>query len=435
MSASDFPNTILLTAWAPDARYAGAEAMRRVLSMLPQERLRWVSLAAPQGPVSRGLPETKAFPSPAVHWRLRGSLAEAMLLYEAAPLRLARQIVEWADEKGFSAGLVWVLPELAAINTGYHVARLLGLPVHATIYDTLESAGYLGLSRLYYPLYMARVRRFFAHVRSFDTVSLGLRAHVRNTYLGLRDGSVRQASVARHVPDCVLPSSVPVAWMRHEGSLAGHRWIGSLRKIAFCGAMRVSLTQWQTFLGHLGSLPYTFEFDAYAWGDSIPRTAYPGNVTVKVPPYIEREEELVRRLQEGGYDACYLPLWREAERQLFGKTSLSSKLTTYAAAGLPVIVDGPEESVAGALVRQFGAGVAAEGDGDSRASLNRLFSDHEYWRGLSTGSVRLCHEVFHLEQNVSILRDVLCGTAGSARAEMRDSSRRGQNAKQEDRSC
>jgi hypothetical protein len=121
--------------------------------------------------------------------------------------------------------------------------------------------------------------------------------------------------------------------------------------------MRCSAEQWQAFVNELGSIPYRFEFDAYAWADSIPSARLPENVVINIMPYLAEELELIRRLREGNYDACYLPLWREPSHRLFSRTSLSSKLTTYVAAGLPVIVDGPKESAAWELVSRYSAGV------------------------------------------------------------------------------
>lgn len=439
-----FPRTLVLTHWAPDARYAGAEALRRIVSRLPQDRLIWCSLCpATTKPVGVKCRLEPCSPR-RLHWRLAGGLMETVWVQEVQARGLARRLAELTAD--FEPELLWVLPELAAINVGYNLHKVLGVPMHATVYDALESARDVALPSVYYPLYRSRVRRFFGAIRSFDTISEGLREHVRANY-----------GVAPGVIDCVLPSSVPTEWMveapaqetedpicscrsvsggdsavdlRAGGGSAEHSSAATqsgmpVRRIAFCGAMRCSCEQWQTFVDELGKLPYRFEFDAYAWEDSIPKAELPSNVKVSIQPYLVDERDLIRRLQEGGYDAAYLPLWRESARLLFSRTSLSSKLTTYAAAGLPVIVDGPEDSAAWELVRRHEAGLVLDHttppDGpcscrsvsgrsaNARDELMRLFSDQDYRERLAAGAGRLCREEFDLERNVGRLRALLEG--------------------------
>jgi hypothetical protein len=180
--------------------------------------------------------------------------------------------------------------------------------------------------------------------------------------------------------------------------------------------MRCSLAQWQDFLQAFGELPYKFVFDAYVWEDSIPKARMPDNVAVRIMPYLADERELIARLQNGRYDAAYLPLWRESDKQLFVRTSLSSKLTTYAAAGLPVLVDGPAESAAWELVNRYGAGVLVEAKsgkgeaGGAGGGWMRLFTDGAAWRDMAEGAARMCREAFCLERNVERLKMALAAT-------------------------
>lgn len=418
-----FPRIVLLTQWAPDARYAGAEALRRVVSCLPQDRLIWCSLC-PASTKPNGVEcRLEACAPRPLHWRLKGGVVETIWTQEVQAAGLARHLAALTDD--FKPELLWVLPELAAINVGYHLHKTLGVPMHATIYDALESARELALPPTYYPLYWSRVRRFFSAIRSFDTISEGLRDHVRANY-----------GVVPDVTDCVVPSSVPVEWMAGKPGGSGQRAAGNgcaVRRIAFCGAMRCSAGQWQGFLDQLATLPYRFEFDAYAWQDSIPKAQIPENVNVNMMPYLVEERKLIRRLHAGGYDASYLALWLEPEKRQFCRTSLSSKLTTYVAAGLPVIYHGPPDSEAWRLISSHNAGVFltrgqppssrkeglrrpwwAVGSGrealeGNLGQLMRVFSDEKARQEMAAGARRLCEQEFCLEQNVGRL----CGLLGS----------------------
>ena len=440
----DFPRTLLLTSWAPDARYAGAENLRRVLAALPADRVCWCGLRRikdGEGPLRR------AFPIRDVHWRLKGSLFEYLYVHEWQARSLAEQVARGVAD--FNPQVLWVLPELAAIPVAIHLARMLRLPIHATVYDSLESARELCLPAAYYPRYMSQVRRLFGMITSFDTVSAGLRDHVMRTY-GCRPDTT----------GIVFPPSVPASWMtgeerkvknpdrmnRIDGMDSGHSVDAvknsQLRRIAFCGAMRCSPTQWQGFLDRLSALPYQFEFHAYAWRDSVPQAALPGNVRIDYQDYVEKEEELVRRLQNGDYDACYLALWDEPEKRLFARTSLSCKLATYAAAGLPVIYDGPEDSAAWPLIGKFGAGIRIQSvaicNGSredaknaktslpfdvggsvpcrdhSKTALASLFFDSVAWQAMALGCRRMCREVFNLNVNVMKLHEQFCRLTGEA---------------------
>jgi hypothetical protein len=111
-------------------------------------------------------------------------------------------------------------------------------------------------------------------------------------------------------------------------------------------------------------------------------------------------------------------LYKEKDRGLFARTSLSAKLTTYAAAGIPVIVDGPEDSAAWRLVKEYGAGVLCGDDADEALqSLRTLFTDKEARGRMGEGSRRLCLEKFNLDANFSRFAALLRTTAGLERRE------------------
>jgi glycosyltransferase involved in cell wall biosynthesis len=172
--------------------------------------------------------------------------------------------------------------------------------------------------------------------------------------------------------------------------------------------MRVSEGQWGRFLGVLGRLSFAVEIIAIAYEDLFHNVALPANVTIEKRPYCKTEADVISALTDAGVDACYLGLWKDTKQELFSRTSLSAKLTTYVAAGVPVIVDGPETSVAWRLIREFNGGVLVEDDaGKGAMTLERLFTDLEWWSKLSDGARKLCLDQFDLEKNAARLSTLL----------------------------
>lgn len=391
------PRVLILTNWRPDGRYAGAEALRRVLQYFPLARIRWASLQELIDGSRPGLPDIRSFPPVRLHWRLDSTLAHNVWTYGLQARRLARRIAAWASDP--APELLWVLPELGAINVGFHLAEMLDVPVHATLYDAPESAREACLSPFYYSAYMRSVQRFFARFSSVDAVSRGLLDHVRES--GLLNDRCR---------DLVFPPSVPRSWMtdrdadRQMPELPGN---GNVRRIGFCGAFRVTDEQWQIFLDRLGEMPFEFEIIAFAEEASVPRCRPPSGVRLFVRPYVENEEELIRSFRQEGIHAGYVGLWRSPGRSLFARTSLSSKMTTYAAAGVPIIVDGPPDSAVWNLVSSYGAGVQLGSDGVRAGELEGLFSSDGVWCRMAAGSARLCRERMVLEVNVRDFAHVL----------------------------
>jgi glycosyltransferase involved in cell wall biosynthesis len=219
-----------------------------------------------------------------------------------------------------------------------------------------------------------------------------------------------QQGIQDHVPGIVVPPSVLV-----EGAAFPHRtpiWENEVRRVGLCGSLRASSEQWRDFLGLLGSLPFRFEIISYCSDTPIRDEKTPPNVSVQERPYAGSEEEVIRAFNNGYVDACYLGLWREPGETLFGRTSLSSKIVTYSAAGVPIIVDAAPDSVAWRLVREYGAGVLCNGNTTSdRQALERLFGDATVWRQMAEGSHNLCVKEFNLEKNVGRLKEVLERTA------------------------
>ena len=391
------PRLLLLTSYAPDMRYAGGEAIRKLVGRFPADRIRWASLHARRD--ASALPfEHRSFVPRQLHWRLRRTVWNAFHTDEWQAARLARDIAAWLG--GDRPEVLWVVPELGAVNVAYHLAAALNLPVHATIHDAWETARFI-VPPLYYPVYAARMNRLLAASASVDAISKELLARLRTRFPHLSEAD-----------GMVLPPSIPRANMVPDAGPMALPATGSRRRIGFCGSMRVSAVQWQAFLALLGRLPYEFEIVSYAYDGLSHDVPRPGNVAIAARPFAETESTLIRELGSAGLHGCYLGLWKEPARRLFGQTSLSAKLASYAAAGCPIIVDGPADSAAWLLVRQYGAGVlCGEDEEPSRLALDRLFGDETTRLSLAAGAARMCREEFELERNVERFRELLGRTA------------------------
>lgn len=380
----DIPRTALITWCPPDIRYAGGEFLRKAVRRLPPDRIRWCALSgSPQWSPEAGA-AGRVFAGRPLHWRLKDtSLAHGYRDAVEAP-RLARAIARWLEP--FRPELLWVLPELASVSVGLSLARITGLPVHVTLHDAHEQAVHAGVPRLYARAYLRGVRRLLRTAASLDGISAELLDHVR-----------REFGLPPATPAVVFPPSVDPELAAPPR--AAPAWQGEVRTIGLCGSFRVSPAQWAAFLAALGRLPQRIDLLAFSPREDAPDCARPPNVSVRWMPYAGSEAEVIRGL--AGADAAYLGLWREPERTLFARTSLSSKLAAYAAAGLPVIFDGPPDSVAWRTIETYRAGILLPGDVEAAGTaLTSLLDDAGQWARLAAGAGRLCAAEFDMDRNI-----------------------------------
>ena len=394
--------TLVLTNWRQNGRYAGAEAMRRILREMPAESVRWAALNSSDVDSVAGGVACKGVERKPMHWRLRGSALDMTLRCEVQARRMADSVEAWVTD--FCPEQLWVLPEAAAVRVGTMLQRRLKIPMHATVYDAPETAKVAARTGIYYPLHIRRVREFYRQTSSVDSVSDSLISHLKKGFIA---GDCRTT---------VFPVSVSESWMRKVGVCSFYGRNDPVRKLGFCGAFRISDGEWMRFLSMLARMPYKIEFVAFAERDSVPRVEVPENVAFDFQPYVEDEEEIVRCFLRKGVDACYLGLSHDKNRRLFAQTSLSSKLTTYAATGLPLIVDAPADSAAWKLIEPYDAGVLCRwGTEAERAStemaLHRMFESEERWQQYANGTARLAREVFSMEKNLPKLLSTMRGNS------------------------
>ena len=390
-----FPRTLILTWHAPDMPY---KILLRTVRLLPPELVYYSSLR-PCSVDREYAFAHKAFEPRQLHWRFQSSLLNLIYTSECQGKALAGRIAEWAVP--FRPEVIWVVAQLGALNVGYHLHRMLKIPIHATVQDAHENARST-LPLPYYPIYMRSVDRLLRNARTVDAISMELLGHLEKRYSNITasENMVFHPTISRKIV-------VDLLWEKRLDTDA------HVRRIGFCGSMRISREQWLAFLNLLGQLPFKFEIIAFADKDHFHHVELPSNVEMKPQPYAATEADVVRGFRDTGVHACHLGLWKEENRALFGGTSLSAKLITYAASGLPIIVDGPSKSVAWRLVKKHGAGVLYESDESSALDgLGKLFGDAEVWRRMAEGSARMCRTEYDLEDSVERFKDILCKCAG-----------------------
>jgi len=387
------PRTLLLTLFAPDAKYT---ILRRYAEVFPPERLCWCSLQKCATPASTRF-RHRAFVPRRLHWRLQRTWLGHVYAHECQSRRLADEIARWVAD--FRPEVLWVLPQLGAASVGRHLHGRLGVPLHATCHDAHETARGI-VPRLYYPFYAASVNQLFRQAESVDAISEGLLGHLCDLYPSVTDanGIVFHPSIRAELVQSPLKRDA--RWRK-----------GRTRRIGLCGSMRVSRRQWRSFLGELSGLPFEFELVTLAYRDRFFDVGLPANVRQRALPFAATETDVMNAFHAECVDACYLGLWRDEKRALFGQTSLSAKLVTYAAAALPIIVDARPDSLAWRLVSKHGAGVLLGATAVSE-TLGRLFGDDFMWNAMASGAQTLCMEEFDLATNMERFARRLAMTAG-----------------------
>jgi hypothetical protein len=391
---SNFPRTLLLTRWSPTARFAGGEVQRKMVASLPEGQLRWAHLSLEKSSAMARLPVCRGFPAVMdAHWRLKAAGIDYLHKHCVARSQ-ARVIANWVSD--FRPQVLWIASDLDGILVGHHLHHLLNIPIHITIYDAFEWCTYCGVPGWYAPFYLHQVRQLLRHVTTLDGMSDALVEHVKQW---------------QPMPWCrgtmVFPPSI--SWSELQGvERPSPIFSGPQRRIGFCGASRTGPEQWAQFVRALGCLPWRIEVVAFAAPDCFHNGACPENVKIAYQDYQPTELDVVRRLRELGVHACYLGLWREPEKAFFARTSVSSKMTTYAAAGLPIIMDVPEDAAVWGLVQKHGAGIRMTGEQAQDAlSLKSLFLGGESWVSLANGARRLCECELDLDKNIEEFKKLL----------------------------
>jgi hypothetical protein len=384
------PKILLLTDFAADARYASAEVIRNILRHMPTDRVRWACLRVSREQSGFSACQSKQFLPRMLHWRLNAGWWQYLYTRSQAR-RIARAVCAWVRD--FGPDLVWVFPGTDSVIVARHLEQMLRIPVHMTVHDAFEINRVFWPHAYLYGIYQRDVASLLMKVVTMDAVTRELIEHVKSGF------ETRLAGAMVFPPSTdLLSPNLP------EGTPP---WSNNVRRIGLCGNPRVERCQWEEFIGVLSGLPHMFEIHAFGNVEAMVDTDYPANVRLVSLGYAQKEADIVGYLNSHEISVCYLGLYRDADRAFFARTSLNSKLTTYAAAGCPVCIDGPEDSVAWRLVSEYDAGVIVNSAPGGARDLVELFNDGSVWRRKSEGARRLCATEMDLARNTGRLMDLM----------------------------
>lgn len=362
--------------------------MRRLMKWLPTDRLRWFGFH----PSMTDAYGYRSVPPRPVHWRLSGTVIEQLWWNEYEAFRIATAIER--EVRQFAPERLWVFPEMLATRVGLLLARRMDLPLHVTFHDAPETAGHGGMPWAYRARAAAFIRQLGQRCASADAVSPELVAHLRAHHW--------LSSACR--TDVVVPAmDLPPPVVRKR------QWSkGMTRRIALCGSFRGTCGQWQRLLGALGALPHEVEILCWTPTEGLPSGQPARNTRLLPQPYAEGDAALIDSFRAADVDVGYLSLDNSRRGACFARTSLSSKLVAYAAAGLPVLVDAPQDAVITRMITDYHAGVCLEGAAGV-PGIHALLSDPILWQACAEGSATLYREHFMMEANVHRLIQLIAG--------------------------
>jgi hypothetical protein len=298
---------------------------------------------------------------------------------------LARRVAAWA--RPFAPQVLWVLPELHAVPVALQLVRRLRVPVHLTIHDAHECASDSVVPECCMPAYMARVRRLVGASCSLDAVTEELCKHAA----AYRGGEM----CWRAIPPGMDPR---LMWSPQE-------WPGAdTIRIAFCGSMRAPARQWAECMAKLAARYHRVEVTVIS-SDSDAAIPAVSGVSIRRMPYVEDDGELLHMLRRNGTHAGYLGLWKEPARALFALTSLSSKVVTYAAAGIPILYDGPERSAVAGLLGKYNAGLTVD------EAAGGVLGERVAWTRIAAGSAAMARQALNADLSAQELTRLLTAAA------------------------
>lgn len=289
--------------------------------------------------------------------------------------RLVNRVAAFARE--FRADRIWcILEGQTLIRLGGRVARRLNVPLHTQVYDP--------------PQWWIREQRFDSLsagsiLRAYDSAIRASRRCAAASWAMAED--YRRIYGVQALP--LIPSldsrlAVPPAeGPTREKSLT----------IGVAGKMYAA-DEWRALLAALDRASWTMN------GRKV-TVRYLGPSQLQTSPRhasgIESlgwrsQPETIRLLSET--DVLYCPYWFDSAFEPVARHSFPAKLTTYLAAGRPVLFHGPEYAAPAKFLREHDAGLGCHSlePDDILGKLQTLIADPEVYRRLSRNGSQAFHE-------------------------------------------
>jgi hypothetical protein len=383
------PKLLVISSSLPGSRHGGGVIQDAILARYPRDRYVCVSLRGPEGEASpeqapslHGVPCLVAPLTPEPRWRgarFYLPLVRAWGYFLLAPWR-ARQIADFGRRHGVD--LVWAEFQGESVLLAAGVAARLKVPLVGTIWDDPE--GWLADGRFDFlsrRLFLLRFRQALKKARTVSTISEAMQAGYRKLY-GLESIILRYGHDLRDAPG--NPAD------RHPEAMV----------VGFCGNV-YGEDAWQGFLTACarinteGRLP---PIKILIFGNKAFPYPHPG-VEVTCRGWLPLKE-MLRGL--AATDFCYLPYWFTPEKRRHAELSFPTKLTTYLAAGRPVLYHGPQYAWAAQVMRDWRLGPSVNTlcpDGIS-GIIKRLMTEDSYREHFSLAA----REAFVKEFNAGVMQ-------------------------------
>lgn len=315
---------------------------------------------------------------PASRWGRPGRALDWLRMTLANRRRVAhgiRDCVAWAKAQKVDA--VWaVLDSPASIALAAPVAEALDLPLRVTVWDDIEhNVGYFGLDRF---TANASRRSFQQAVRRADSLAVigeTMQAEYQRRY-GKRGVIVRHGLDTAAVEVVMPPADGPIR-IGFAGSV-------SARSAFKCLLEALDTLGWAIDGREVTLVLMGQRFDLWS---NVPRR-------IECLGYQRSVEDVLGIL--AGCTINYLPQPFEASWRPFSELSFPSKLTTYLAAGAPILLHAPPYASLPAFFAQhpFGALCDVLDAGALAQSLQRLCVDEALRTAARTAATRALAEDF-----------------------------------------
>jgi glycosyltransferase involved in cell wall biosynthesis len=256
----------------------------------------------------------------------------------------------------------------------------LNVPFVGTIWDDpegwLADECYDALSR---QLFMRHFRKALRQARRVSTVSETMQEVYRQEY-GL------DSQLLRHGHDLEDGVSLPAVHGFQQAITVG-----------FAGNF-YGEDSWRAFLGACARINAQDGFcpiKIVVFGGKHFPYPHPG-VEVDQQGWLPRRE-MLRRLAT--VDFCYLPYWFDDNKRRHAELSFPTKLTTYVAAGRPVLYHGPEYAGVNKIIQHYGLGVCVYSLKPDIVALTvkLLLTDRDLRREISHASLTAFVREFNTE--------------------------------------
>lgn len=366
------PRVMLLSITPPGYRGVGVVYLRDLLLSYPRERICWFTFNYPTcGPIPTELAWVPVAYEPLP--RQRGIVRFGQLVSRASGFCFrsyfhivrAKTIIARAVRFGrqHNVQLIWAaLDDPMIIRIARHIAEALKVPLVSMVWDPPEyQAMYLG----YDPLWKRRLLDEFGKV---------MRASVR---CSVASEPMKDEYQTRYGVECVAMAHGihPELWRPPATRLADDgRFV-----IGFAGGLYAQ-KEWEALLSALAKCGWRIE------GREVTVRLLASSATFCLKEKLRIEylgwrslEETIELMSE--VDVAYVPYWFDEAFRVSARLCFPGKITTYLAAGRPILFHGPEDSSPVRFLRRFPAGICCHSLDESEIirSLSRFVNDPSFY--------------------------------------------------------